>query len=314
MAPAGGERTGRWSTVAALGAAVLFLYVLDAFPLVALSLAVLVLALPPSRLHSAVFAAAIVLWALVLSPALSGFGMISRGWGLLLGGMFVLSVLLWPRASFFSRALVTVGTAMALTAIWLGITGAWSGLEGVLTQHFRSASLAVSGELAVRMPDSSWIEQFQQISERTAAWRAHLFPAVLALQSLAVLAIAWWGFVRLGTGGHRWPTLRPLREFRFNDQLVWVMIAGLVLVLLPLGPVADRIGANLLFFMAGLYALRGLAVFVFLAGRSPSPLSVVLGALAAVFLYHLVLTAALLVGLGDTWLDVRGRVALASSA
>ena len=57
--------------------------------------------------------------------------------------------------------------------------------------------------------------------------------------------------------------------------------------------------------------LDGLGVFVFLAGGAPSFLTVMFGALMAIFLYPLVLTAAVLVGLGDTWLDVRGRAAAA---
>ena len=63
--------------------------------------------------------------------------------------------------------------------------------------------------------------------------------------------------------------------------------------------------------MGGLYALRGLAVFVFLVGGAPTLFTVIFGVLAAIFLYPLVLTAAVLVGLGDTWLDVRARAVAA---
>src|SRR5690606_13041868 len=140
-------------------------------------------------------------------------------------------------------------------------------------------------------------------------WR--LFPAVLGLQSLAALALASWGVARARRREALPFRLRPLREFRFNDQLVWVVIAGLLLVVLPLGAVATRIGVNALFFMGALYALRGLGVFFFLAGTAPSIGLVVLGVLAAIVLNRVVLTAALLVGLGDTWLDIRGRAKLA---
>ena len=75
---------------------------------------------------------------------------------------------------------------------------------------------------------------------------------------------------------------------------------------------AGRAGWNALFFMGSLYALRGVAVFLFLVSGAPTILSVIFGVLAALFLYPLVLTAALLVGLGDTWLDVRSRVAAAA--
>jgi hypothetical protein len=81
----------------------------------------------------------------------------------------------------------------------------------------------------------------------------------------------------------------------------------------PLGEGAARAGYNLLLFMSALYALRGLAVFVFLARGAPTATSIVLGALATLLFYPVVFTAALLVGLGDTWLDVRGRVVAAAS-
>ena len=141
-----------------------------------------------------------------------------------------------------------------------------------------------------------------------------LFPGMLGLQSLAALALASWWVARIGRRDDPRIRLRPLREFRFNDQVVWVLIAGLLLVILPSGELATRIGYNALFFTGALYALRGFGIFAFLAGGSASPIGILLGGLIAIFLYPLVLTAAVLVGLGDTWLDVRGRAALAPRA
>ncbi len=317
MVPTGGNPERRWGTALALSGAVLFLYIVDAFPLIALSLAVLLLALPPHRLRYKVFAALVVLWALVLFPASSAAALVSRGWGLLVGGAFVLATLLRPRWSFFGRSLAAVAGTLLLTAAWLAASGAWTTFDWMMGEHFRLLSLITSGDLAARLPDSPWTMDFHAASERVAEWRGSFFPALLGLQSLAALGLVWWAFLRAGTGSGEeglWEPLGRLRDFRFHDQLVWVAIAGLVLMLLPFGPLAARAGANVLVFMGALYALRGAAVFVFLAGRSPSIVSVIFGALAAIFLYPLVLTAALLVGLGDTWLDVRGRVALASSS
>ncbi len=325
MEVVGEEVRGRWSTVLALGGAVLLLYVLDAFPLIALPLAVLLLALPPRRPAMLLFAAAVLLWALVVVPAIGAYGLITRGWALLIGGLFVGAMLLWPRWSFLDRALAAVAGAMALAGAGLAISGSWSVVDGMIADFFRSSVLLASERLSQPMPPDSLLAQYMEWLlaraqpageslaglERLVEWRAGLFPALLALQSLAALGVVWWAFVRMG-GAREGQMLRPLRDFRFHDQLIWLVIAGLVLLLLPLGPAANRVAINLLVFMGALYALRGVAIFVFLAGRAPSRLSVFFGALAAVLLTHLVLTAALLVGLGDTWLDVRRRVALAS--
>ncbi|HEV2129727.1 MAG TPA: DUF2232 domain-containing protein, partial [Longimicrobiaceae bacterium] len=293
-------------------------YVLDAFPLIALPLAVLLIALPPWRPATLLFAAAVLLWALVVVPAIGAYGLITRGWALLVGGLFVGTLLLWPRWSFLHRALAAVGAAMVLTGVALAISGTWSVVDGMIADFFRSAMVAMAERMNNPAPDSrvlGWLQQSLAAPagfERMLALRSGVFPALLALQSLAALGVGWWAFVRMGGAreGER-QLLGPLRDFRFHDQLIWLVIAGLVLLLLPLGPAANRVAANLLVFMGALYALRGVAVFVFLAGRAPSRLSVFFGALAAVLLSHLVLTAAVLVGLGDTWLDVRRRVALA---
>jgi len=55
-----------------------------------------------------------------------------------------------------------------------------------------------------------------------------------------------------------------------------------------------------------LYALRGLAVMIALFG-APGPLGVVFGALMLLFLFPMVLATTLMVGLSDTWLDLRAR-------
>ena len=69
---------------------------------------------------------------------------------------------------------------------------------------------------------------------------------------------------------------------------------------------------NAVMFMAALYALRGVGVFLFLSKGASSFFMIVFGTLAAIFLYPLILGAAILIGLGDTWLDVRGRAVAAS--
>jgi hypothetical protein len=82
--------------------------------------------------------------------------------------------------------------------------------------------------------------------------------------------------------------------------------------MVPAGAVG--LGRNLLLFMAGLYLLRGFAVFVFLLAGAPTMLTLLLVVMAVLLMYPMVLVAALLMGLGDTWFDVRARVAAARSA
>ena len=132
-----------------------------------------------------------------------------------------------------------------------------------------------------------------------------VFPALLGLSSMAALGVAWWVYVRLSSGSDQ--GVGPLRDFRFNDHLVWVFIAGVVLLLTPWEDILARVGANTVVFMGALYALRGAAVILFLSGGL-SLFGYVMLIFGLIFLPPLVLTGAMVIGIGDTWLDVRRRL------
>ena len=138
-----------------------------------------------------------------------------------------------------------------------------------------------------------------------AEQQGELFPALLGLSSLAALGPAWWLYVRLAWDSDR--ALGPLQEFRFNDHLVWLFIAGLALLVLGLGEVGERTGTNTVVFMGALYALRGAAVVTFLTGGLSIMGSLFL-LIGLLFAGPLVIGGALIIGLGDTWFDVRTRV------
>jgi hypothetical protein len=93
---------------------------------------------------------------------------------------------------------------------------------------------------------------------------------------------------------------------------VWVFIVGLGVLLGASGSL-ERVGTNAVVFMGALYALRGMAVVLFITGGVSF-----LGAafLVAGFLLvaPLLLAGALVIGLGDTWFDLRGRFGTASAA
>jgi hypothetical protein len=132
---------------------------------------------------------------------------------------------------------------------------------------------------------------------------AGLLPALLALESLAALALAWGIYQRL-SAVKIGPPLSPLTEFRFNDQLVWGVAVGATLCLLPTFADGRTAGFNLLAFFGVLYLLRGLGVLAWITkGRY-----LVLGILSLIPPFGVMLgVLALALGLGDTWLDLRRR-------
>ena len=123
---------------------------------------------------------------------------------------------------------------------------------------------------------------------------------------MAALGVAWWARSRLTRD--EGAALGPLRDFRFNDHLVWLLVAGLVLILAQWGDALGRVGSNAVVFMGVLYALRGAAVFVFVSGGL-SLFGYVTFLLGIVLAAPVVVAVAVLIGIGDTWLDLRARAA-----
>jgi hypothetical protein len=294
-----------WGRVAALALVTMVLSVVQPALLIFVPLALLAVALPPRR-PLLLALAGMILWLTF------GHGIVDRtlwyferGWALLLGAWFVVMVVALPRRRFLSRALAAVFATTATAAIFLALNrSGWSQLDAAVTAQLRAGA----GDAIATWTRAVGLERVSDEVSRTvyaaAELQAKLFPALLGLASLAALGVAWWAFGRLARN-ERAP-LAPLRDFRFRDELVWLLIAGVVLLGLPLNALATRVGENLLTFMAVLYALRGVAVLV-VVGGVPGPLGMLFGALLIVFLYPFVMATTFLVGLSDTWLDIRAR-------
>lgn len=303
---------GRWSTAIGLTLAVLLLSVFDALAMVLLPLAILFVALPANR-RAGWIAAGISLWLVALLLSGGTLSLLARAWAFVLGAAYLAVTLAKPDWDVISRALSAAAFALVVGALGLVMTGQGAEVDGAIRSHFENISAVTVNDIESRLPDAAWVTELRNATARISELQIEMFPALLGLQSLAALALVSWWTRRLGRSESGAFELAPLREFRFNDQLIWVLILAIIVVLLPVGELGVRIGANILVFMGALYALRGLAIFVFLAASSRSILTVGLGVLALILLYPVAFTAALLMGVGDTWLDVRRRVATSAS-
>lgn len=299
------QRGRGWAAVAALALATAFLSVVQPALLMFVPLALLLIALPPRRpvlLALGVF----ICWLALSGPAGSNaLWYFERGWAMLLGAWFVVFVVVLPRWTFLPRALAAVGaTAATVSGFLLLNREGFAILDGAVDARLRSTAGQVlamwqNSGAADSMPVDMGRRLFQ-----LAELQGRLFPALLALASLAGLSVAWWAFGRVGQGIEQ--PLARWREFRFRDELVWVLIVAVALLLLPVDQIATRAGENLLMFMAVLYAVRGAAVLLVIGGIS-GPMGVVVGALLILFLTPFVMATAFIVGLSDTWLDIRAR-------
>jgi hypothetical protein len=228
-----------------------------------------------------------------------------RGWALILSAWFVIAVLFLPRASVTSRSLAAVGASTATVALLFLIDrSGWRQLDWAISGQLRTGSAEVAAFWQSRMQDKPWVDDLTSAVYRFTDFQANTYPAMIAIASLAGLTLAWWFWRRLASPERN--PLGALRDFRFHNELIWLVIVGAALLVLPLEGVADRTGANLLVFMAALYALRGFAVMIALFG-APTFVGALFGALVFLMLYPVVMATTLMVGLTDTWLDLRAR-------
>ncbi|MCG6988996.1 MAG: YybS family protein [Gemmatimonadetes bacterium] len=240
-----------------------------------------------------------------VSLPVEGGRYLDLAWALLLGGCFAALTVRRPQSAFSDRALGAVAGAAGLTALMLGVRrGAWGAVQWVVQDRMTQGAAAFMEGLRMMRGGRGVPQALVSTLYDVVDKQILVFPAMLGLASFAALGVAWWVYVRLTTDSDG--ALRPLRSFRFNDHLVWVLIGGVVLLVLRADGLT-RVGANAVVFMGGLYAVRGAAVVLFLTGGL-SVFGYILLVVGALLLPPLVPGLAAVIGIGDTWLDVRKRV------
>ena len=299
----GSGRAMGWPGAVGLMAATGVLSTANPGLLVAIPLALMALFLPARGRTSIVVAFLLGLLAFSGTPT-SGLWYVERGWAALLGGWFLALTLRWPGGAFISRGLGAVaGTYGAMGLLFWTRPGYWAVVDWAVTSRLEGGmALALQAVRSSIGPQAIPVATEARLLEAMAL-QGTIFPAILGLASLAALGAAWWMYLRLNRVDE--VGIRPLIEFRFNDQLVWVLILGFVL-LLGFPGVLERMGINAVVFMGVLYAFRGLAVGWALLGGPTVFLGIVLFfafLVAAPFL----LAGAFVFGLGDTWLNLRAR-------
>lgn len=293
------------------------------------------------RISVALLWLAMASWVVFKLPlSLSGYGAFVRGWTVAVGASFGLVCVITRARPFLGRALAATLVAGLVTLAGMMLQADGGGA-------FDSATRMMGAEYQRRVQES--LDTWQQRTG-SSAWQAFatrlpeaaanadrlantvgmlgdpgsngsagsltargplllLAPALLGLESLLALALGWAAYhrlsrVRIG------PPLAALRTLRFNDQLVWGLVVGATLMLLPTLYEWRAIGANFICFFGTLYALRGVGVLTWwipdrVAALLPVALVILVPLLGPVVVLALVLTATFILGLGDTWRDFR---------
>ena len=258
-------------------------------------------------------AAALVLFAVwLLQGGADDFAQLERGWVVLLTGSLIIVLTIGRMRGFVASTLAAVGGAAAAAALLMAATGlSGAKLVGMAEQHYFLQSRQLLDLVA---PVGSDLRESLQQSIQTGL---HLLggylPGIVLLQSLAALALAWALYHRIARRPDSEP-LPPLAAFRFNDHLIWGVALSLLIVVLPRLGWARALGGNLLIFFGGLYLLRGVAVLaaVAVAAGFTGALASVVIVVGTALLWWLLAPAALLLGLTDTLVDWRLRLARAA--
>jgi hypothetical protein len=295
------------------------------FALVVLPLAALLALLKPGRREALAAAAmiALTLWGWGGSEGLGAadaFQRFGAAWVLLVAGSLVLTV--GRNAALTQRpvaaGLAAVTLAAAVGTLLIGVTSfSFGELQFLALRHFTGQARTLIGALAVATQNAgegtrAAVAAFETSSLAMAELVSRYLPGLVLLQTLAALALAW-SFYRAIAREPEGAPLPSLREFRFNDHLIWGVVAALLTLVLPRLSALEAVGGNLAAFFAGLYLLRGLGVLVALFAGASGVFAVIFGAVVLLFLLPLALLVALAVGVTDTWVDWRTRAAKAKA-
>jgi hypothetical protein len=265
-------------------------------------LAGLLLLSRPATLREWVWAAAAASWSLLWLSEGSGLsGQFVRAAAVLVSGSY-LALTLWRPSNQLSRCLAaTAGAGIALGGWMVGLGVHWTELRQSIQLDLGEIDRLARAQWSGMSGATEALADLAGMADTLST----LYPGLLALAAIAGLRLAWSWYHRIAERPIG-PAPAPFAAFSFNDQMVWGLVIGVALLLLPL-PGARVVGDNVVLVWGALYTVRGMAVFAAVAGRVPVP---VLAAIAAVTLLLLpfVLGGLTLLGLADTWLDFRRRL------
>lgn len=294
---------GRWWRLV-VGTAAFALLAPAALSLVALPLAALLVAAGLERLRERATAVLVggagflLLAGVATDPLDAALG----AYTLIVAAAFAGGALLAPGGVLRQAVRATLWGIAGTGALGLGLRGSafWGELHW---SAVRQASSAVRFAVQLR-PDA------YPVFEPMVRFFGEAFPGLVALQTLAALALAWQWHARLAPRPLG-PPLAAFRQFRFADQWVWGLVVAALVWVVPKLAVLKGAALNVGLVLGVLYFLRGTAIIVALAGAAGLPgWTLVAGAVvSSVLVVPLLLLVPGLWALGvfDTWLAFRQR-------
>ncbi len=213
--------------------------------------------------------------------------------------------------SLTHRSLAAIGVAAVGTgALLAAARTSWPEIHWWVESRIQFAAQLVLARMSGDQPgvgDDALVVQLEAWFESVIPLMADFFPATVAVQMLAGLALATALCSRFApAAGVTWG---KFRDFRFSEHLGWIAVVALAIVLLTKAATLKLMAANVLVVAGLLYALRGAAVAWFgltLTG-GPGLLTTGLVAFSVVFMLPVILIGTIFIGVVDAGLDLRRR-------
>jgi len=267
---------------------------------------------PTGRDAATAVALAALVVVLCAGPA-DSFDQLERAWLILLTASLAVVLVSGRAGGFVTSALAAVGCAGGAAVVLAALTRlSWGKLIWLAERHYGLQLSWLVGQIA-QAPGGSDLTT-PLLGSLTLGVRivSALFPGLVLLQSFAALALAWALYHRVAQRPQGEP-LGALAAFRFNDHLIWGVAGSLLVLVFPRLGWVNALGGNLLVFFSGLYVVRGVAVLAAAAaaGVIGGPIAIVAATFVTLFLMPIAALGALALGLTDTLMDWRQRLARA---
>ncbi len=234
-----------------------------------------------------------------------------RAYGVFFAGAFVVLALLGTR-SLITRALSSAAVAAAGVIGWyLKLHLQFVDFRSSVASQTWDAYRVLFPELpavpptgAADLAGTDAVSEFARTMADGVATASTLTPGFLTLVLLGGAWLAWGWYFRISRRPIGLPP-KAFQELRFNDHLIWLLVAVSAVALLAPAGALTIVAANLFVVVGGLYAARGLAVVQTGLQRASRLFTLVLYLLAIPVLPF----ALFAIGVADTWLDLRRRMA-----
>src|SRR5262249_35080445 len=118
---------------------------------------------------------------------------------------------------------------------------------------------SVMHQVSSQMRIELWPASFHTLHNPMVQFFGTAFPALVILQTLAALALAWQWHQRLAASPLG-PPLPLFRQFRFGDHWVWGLVVSLLVWAVPKLAALKGVALNLGLVLSVLYCVRGAAI------------------------------------------------------